>query len=121
MNASPQNYSGRSPLGIGGRLFVSLFFLVFLSAGLMFVWLIARDAWKGLRNWSWSATDCEITRSEVRQNDKRARNGGDFLVDLEYRYRFGGNTFLSNRLKVGANTFADYTAAERLAESFPPG
>jgi hypothetical protein len=120
MNASPLNPRAKPPLGIGGRLFVTLFFLFFFGLGSMFVGLIARDSWTGLRNWSWSATDCEITRSEVRQNNG-GRRGGDFVLDLEYRYRVGGNTFVSNRLRARANSFADYTAAERLAESYPVG
>jgi hypothetical protein len=121
MNGSQASPSSKPRAGIGTKLFVSLFFLFFLGLGSMFVWLVAREAWAGLQTWSWSQADCEMIRSGVRQTDQRGRNTSSFYLDIEYRYRFNGNTYVSIRQKVRPKSFSDYGEVARLVEKYRPG
>ena len=116
----PPNTSAKPPLGIGGRLFATLFFLFFFSLGSIFVWLVAREAWAGLRTWTWPATDCEIVQSEARQSEQRGRNDGDFYLDIAYRYTFKGSSYFSSQLTLKSKAFSDYRKAAHLAELYRP-
>ena len=54
-----------APIGVGGKIILTLFGLVFMGMGLFFVTLVARDAMSGLQTWSWQKTDCAIIASGV--------------------------------------------------------
>jgi hypothetical protein len=109
------------PAGIGAKLFATLFFLFFLGMGLIFVWLIAREAFAAMQTWSWTSTRCEIIRSEVRDTDSTGRKSDDFYFDVEYRYVFKGETHDSNRHRLRATSAGDYTKIARLTETYTPG
>ncbi|GEM_PF-3667611 len=63
MNNTPQFQSSGSPTGPAGKLFLSLFFLVFFAAGSFFVFLMGRDLVRNAQTWTWKQTDCEIVAS----------------------------------------------------------
>jgi len=55
--------SGSNPKsvpGVGGRLFISVFFLFFFGMGSVFTWLVAREALAGVRTWTWSKTGMSV-------------------------------------------------------------
>ena len=109
------------PMGIGGKLFLTLFGLVFLGAGLLVGWVILRDAAGGLQTWSWRKTACEITASAVRQEDQGGQQKGDFTFDVKYRYTYGGQEFSSGQYKRNPETSEDYSKIARLTERYPAG
>lgn len=121
MSISVSSPGTKAPTGIGTRLFVSVFFLFFLGMGCLFVGLIAREAVAGLRTWTWTRADCEITRSGVRETDQRGRRTADYYLDVQYRYSLNGRSFSSERRTLKPAGFSDYGKVERLAESYPVG
>ena len=97
--------SGSNPKsvpGVGGRLFISVFFLFFFGMGSVFTWLVAREALAGVRTWTWSKAECQIIRSNVRDTNARGRKTGDFFVDVQYQYRFQGQNFVSDQFRLQA-------------------
>jgi hypothetical protein len=110
-----------APLGVFGKLFLTLFFFVFLAAGSFFVWILARDAILGIRIWTWQPTRCEIITSQVGQSDEGGSNAGNFSLEVRYRYTFGGQTFTSDQYKRNPKSFADYGKVARLAEQYRAG
>jgi hypothetical protein len=114
-------FKSNAPAGVVGRLFQSLFFLLFLGMGLLFVWLVARDSIPGLRTWTWKKTGCEITASSVAETDQQERRTGNFYFQVEYRYQFGAQTFTSDRHRLKPASFSDYGKAARLTERYRAG
>ena len=88
MSGYRASFGSNAPPGVAGRLFLSLFFLVFLGMGSLFAWFIARDAISGLRSWTWKPTECEITTSRVREVDDSGQRTGTFGFEVQYRYTF---------------------------------
>jgi hypothetical protein len=113
--------SPHRPAGVAGRFFLTVFLLVFLGMGLAFVWLTARDAVQVYQTWTWKQTDCEIIASTVRETDDQGRRTGEFSFDVEYRYRFNGESYTSPRYTRKPASFSDYGKAARLSEKYRPG
>lgn len=111
----------RSVPGLGGRLFITVFFLIFFGMGSVFAWLVAREAVAGVRTWMWPKTECQIVRSSVRETDSRGRKTGDFSLYVEYQYAFQGQNFVSDRFRLRATSYQDYGKVERLVQRFQPG
>ena len=117
----PGNSNSARPVGAGVKFFASLFFLVFLGMGLVFAWLVAREALAGLKTWTWARTPCEIIRSDVRDTDVRGRKSDDFYFDVEYRYDFKGQNHSSSRHKLKPTSSSDYSTVGLLTEAYRPG
>jgi hypothetical protein len=112
------SFRSKAPIGVVGKLFASIFFLVFLAMGALFVWLTAREAAEALRTWTWHRTPCEILSSDVRETDQQERRTGKFYFDVTYRYTLGGQTFTSDRYKRSSQSFSDYGKVARLTERY---
>jgi hypothetical protein len=121
MTSSATNGKSNAALGPVGRLGLTLFFLFFFGMGAVFTWLVAREAINGLETWTWSRTVCEIARSSVRETDQKGRNTGQFYVDVEYNYHFGGTAFTSYQYQLKPASFSDYGKVERLTERYREG
>ena len=113
--------NSQKPPGVGGKFFISLFFLVFLGAGCFFVWQIARDAVVGVRVWSWKATPCQILSSAVAEDGTPGQGVGNFSLAVKYQYSFGGRTFTSEQYARNPKPSSDYGKVARLAERYRPG
>ena len=111
----------RGPLGFGSRLAASFFFLFFLAMGLVFCWLIAREALAGLRTWTWTKTDCEILQSRVNETGPRGRRTGQFYLDVRYCYRSGNRVITSDLHTLKPVVFSDYGKASRVVDAYPKG
>src|SRR5260221_8924870 len=121
MITSPPTSISKPPVGVGGRIFVTLFFLVFFGMGAVFVWLVAKESAAGLRTWTWARTECQIVRSSIRDTDQRGKRKGDFHVYVQYEYQIGAQTFRSDRFSLRPASYQDYGKAERLLEQFQVG
>ncbi|HWH69403.1 MAG TPA: DUF3592 domain-containing protein, partial [Candidatus Sulfotelmatobacter sp.] len=121
MTGSRLSLGSTAPTGVVGKVFTSLFFLIFLGFGLFFVGLIARDVFAGLRLWTWQQTNCDIIASSVEETEKAGRHVGQFEFVVQYRYSFGGQTFTSDQYKRDPKAFSDYSKAARLTERYRPG
>lgn len=106
-----------APTAVFGKLSRSFFLLVFLGLGLFFARSITRDAVAGIRIGKWKETPCEIISSRVGQTNE----AGDFRLEVQYRYTFGGQTFISDQYQRNPTTFADYGKAVRQAGKYQPG
>jgi len=110
-----------APTGAAGRLFLSLFFLVFLGMGAVFVWLVAREGFAGIRTWRWKKTNCEIINSYVGDTDDEEKRTGNFYFEVRYSYGFEGRSFTSDKHKRKPESFSDYSKAARLTERYRSG
>jgi hypothetical protein len=67
--------------GVGGKLAATVFFGFFLGMGLLFCFLIGREALRLAETYSWAERRCEILHSQV------VRSGGENPYRPELRFR----------------------------------
>src|SRR4051812_21252652 len=97
---------------------LSLFFLVFLGAGLMATFFLARAAWQNAVTYRWAEVPCEILESTV---TPVANRDGDVRLDLRFRYRYAGADFTSTQYQRGMASPSDPVTVYRLAEQLTRG
>jgi hypothetical protein len=115
------SYQPQAPMGVGAKLFLTLFGLAFMGAGLLAGWAFVRDAAGGLPTRTWKKTACEITASNVGQQSQAGRQTGDFFFDVHYRYTFDGHQYSSEQYKRRPESSENYSPLARLAERYPAG
>ncbi|HVR35856.1 MAG TPA: DUF3592 domain-containing protein, partial [Methylomirabilota bacterium] len=107
------------PMGIAGRLFLSLFFLFFLGIGSIVVAFIGREAYQSARTWFWESVEAEVVSSGIREED---RDSNPYVVEIEYTYEFNGQRHTGTRFKPGGEAaFSDYGRAQRLRDAHAAG
>jgi hypothetical protein len=110
---------GNQAMGIAGRLFLSLFFLLFLGIGSIFVAFIAHEAYQNARTWFWESAEAEVVSSGIREEK---RDSKPYVVEIEYTYLFNGQRHTGTRFKPGGEAaFSDYGEAQRLRDAHAVG
>ena len=110
-------FKSKQPLGIGGRIFGSLFFLVFFGMGALFCFLIGREFYLSAQMRSWTRTECVIVESQVSEDRTRSENPYKFVV--RYDYQWQGRSFSSTKWSRQDGGFSDYSKAQRLVGMYP--
>ena len=103
------------PLGLGGRIGLTLFFAVFLAMGTVFFVLILRGIWRAHQSHSWPAVPCTVVDSGVTETDEGYR------FTVRYRYQYAGRDHESATYQDGYAGNDQFRKAERLANQFPVG
>jgi hypothetical protein len=106
--------------GVFGKLFATLFFLVFFAAGAFFTSLLIRDVAQSARTYSWRKTECRIESSHVTE-DRRSGDSSPYQFEVEYNYSIGQRVYSSTRHTRAESRFADYNQAQRLVDRYPAG
>jgi hypothetical protein len=106
----------KQPLGLGGRILGSLFFLVFFGMGSLFCVFIGREFYLNLQTRGWTPTECVIVESRVEENRKSSENPYGFAVRYEYQWQ--GRTYSSTQWSRQRTHFDDYSKAQRLASKY---
>ena len=104
--------------GLVGRLVGTLFFGVFLLAGLVFLWLIGREALRTLETYWWPKAPAVILSSEV-VDDPDEEN--PYSVGVQYRYTWNGSGQVSDQLQRSRQRFSDFSRAAGLVALYPAG
>ena len=122
---NPRQSPAPGPMDCGGRVFATLFGLVFFSAGALFAAFIGREAWKDVQTRRWTPTECAITDSRVVSETDA---DGGYRFEVRYTYRASdagaveGRPFTGTAFRRGQQSVEDdYRDAVRLAEQFPAG
>jgi hypothetical protein len=107
------------PTGFVGKLFISLFFAVFLGMGTFFEMVILRSLQRDFAANQWPTVDCHIVQSAaILQSDQDSK---PYSVAIRYLYRYGGEEYKADRLSLTPLSFGDYSAAAAVAARFPVG
>jgi hypothetical protein len=102
------------PNTLAGRAFLTLFFLIFFSAGVAFTWMMGRQLLQALATRSWQPVDCTIIGESITQK-------APYLAKVNYRYPLCGQMFNSNVVQVGYTGSADYYQAQRILDAYQVG
>ena len=106
----------KQPLGLGGRILGSLFFLVFFGMGLAFCFFVGHEFFLNLQTRGWSPTECVIVESRVDEDRQRSENPYGFVVRYEYQWQ--GRAHSSTQWSRQNTFFGDYSKAQRLASRY---
>ena len=101
---------------VAGRLFLTLFLLMFFGAGLLFAWFIGREFLGTAKPYAWKETGCLILSSQA--GERGWDNHGPFVVRIRYQYSWQEQAFESEKLFAKEKTFTDPGEPQRLAEKF---
>src|SRR5437763_4399220 len=104
------------PSGIVGRLFGTIFFLLFLGMGLIFVGLIGRESLRRFETFRWPMVTCTILSSTV-ATEKYSENPYRFAVS--YQYQLGGKSYHSQRAVLSDIRSSNYRDSLRLVQRYP--
>jgi hypothetical protein len=110
----PSKRGGSQP-SVVGKLGASVFFLLFGSFGVVFIFLISRDVSAKLRTYQWTQTECVITSSES------VDLGKEYGFNLRYDYSFAGHLHHGTNYTVGKSGFGDYRDVQTLIARYQPG
>jgi hypothetical protein len=114
VRASEQQKSGC------GRLLGSVFFLVFLAAGLAFTVFLVKAALAELETFLWKETKCEIVSSELIETGD---TDSPYRAEVVYRYQAGdGRTRESNQIAISASSSStSYSDVQATVSRYHPG
>ncbi len=93
---------------------------VFLAAGLAMFWFFTVPAWRlAWESRGWVSTPATVVASEVRQS--RSRESTTYRVRIEYRYRYGGREYASDRGSAMPVNSSGYEAKAEVVRRHPSG
>jgi len=110
---------GSGSMGIGGKIFASLFLMVFLGMGSLFAYFIVRGFFGSLKTYGWKPAECRIVESRAVEDG--SKGGSRFRFDVLYRYDFGGREYESRVYRPGYAGSDQISEPERLAARYSLG
>lgn len=116
LNFHSRSRNADKPMGSGGKLALSLFFLFFFAIGSLFEVFIIREFGKALGQRSWKKTPCKIVRSEVRD---RQDSDEPYAFVVGYEYDHGGQMRTATSYKRGYSGSEKYSDAQQIAQKYP--
>jgi Protein of unknown function (DUF3592) len=93
-------------------LFLGFFCVVGLAAG---AFLSGIPIYRTMQARSWTATPCEVVSSQV------VPNGDTYRADIQYRYRVGGRTYVSDRYSFAGWSTSNRSSPQAIVDRYPPG
>jgi len=112
-----RSMEGRSP-GRGGKLGLSLFFLLFFAAGSFFEIAMIREFGRALGQRSWQEVSCQVVRSKVAERNDREQ---PYSFAVRYEYTHNGQSRAGSVYKRGYTGSEKYSDVQKLVEKFPAG
>lgn len=104
--------------GLGGKLGLSVFFLLFFSLGAFFEVVIIRDFGRAVRQRSWKGISCRIVTSEVEEHDD---SDSPYAFAVRYEYTFDGKAHTGTVYKRGYSGSEKYSDVQKIVEKYRPG
>lgn len=108
----------RAGRGFAGKGCGSLFFAVFLAAGLIFAALIVTESVRELAVWGWEKTPCVILASGVEETGDDEK---PWRAVVRFRYQAEGRVHESGLLARSDSGSASYDRARDRARRYPAG
>ena len=104
-------------LGIGGKIGVTFFFVLWMGIPSVMLVFLGRQALQMANVYSWTRTDCVILDSRVVEPGEDRASSYAFAV--KYRYTWQGRDYTSDKLKLRGASSSHYADVRKLAERYP--
>lgn len=107
---------GNPTNSLGGRIFTTLFGLLFGSFGLFIAVMATRDGVAQRATLRWQPTPCVVEESKV------VDDGNAYRLQIVYRYTLGAQSYTGTRRTLKGNpTFDDVATGQRLQRAYRAG
>ncbi len=109
--------TGAKPATVFGKLGITLFFLLFFAAGMVFCSFLGVQFFRNLSTYTWPAADATISRSEIVRDD-----GGDYRFEVRYQYVVDDRPYTGRAYDApdgSGYAHSDYAQLQRLAVRYP--
>lgn len=114
------NANPKKPPGLPAKLGGSLFFGVFLAAGLFFAGLLFLHVKQIAGTYRWDKIPCFILSSEADVDEKADSEKDRYFVRIRYRYEIDGRALESDRVTSSPRSYDTFDKASAVAARFPP-
>jgi hypothetical protein len=104
----------KGPVGVVGKVFLSLFFAIFLAAGLFIAWDMGSKLQRSLQTIGWKATPCTIVSATIAEK-------APYTAVVSYSYSVNERDYRGNVVKVGYKGSVDYYDAQNIVDQFSAG
>ncbi len=105
------------PAGIPQRVFLTVFFGLFLLVGLMVTWAALRQTARDLSTWRWVETPAEVIAASVAEDPAHGR----YAADVAYRYLADGRAHVLRTRRLHDGGSASYASAQRASDAYASG
>jgi hypothetical protein len=101
--------------GTGGKIGLTLFFLVFFLMGSLFEVLIARDFLARVKRRTWQSVLCTILQSRVKETDD---SDHPYVFQVQYEYQYKGRSYKADSYAVDYRGSDSYDKTAKLAHRY---
>ncbi len=115
---SPGRQHGGKVAGTGGKIGLTLFFLVFFLMGSLFEVLIARDFLARVKRRTWQTVPCTILQSRVEETND---SDHPYVLQVQYEYQYKGRSYQANSYALNYRGSDSYDKTAKLAHRYAPG
>jgi Protein of unknown function (DUF3592) len=105
------------PRGVLGRIFLSLFFFLFLAMGVVFIFLVGREVARSAATYTWTPTECLILSSAV----KEGTGNQPYSFEVRFQFEWKGGSYTGDRHRRSDSKGSNYGDMQRLVERYPAG
>ena len=98
---------------------MTLFWIVFLFAGLFGMVVGASQFFTGVRNSKWPATNGRIIASDVLVKERSNRDTTYYQPQVTYAYSVAGQDYRSSQICAGDYESSDITRARTITDKYP--
>lgn len=104
--------------GTGGRIGLTLFFLVFFLIGSFFELMTAREFLVRVKRHVWQGVSCKMLQSLV---EETADSDHPYVLRVQYEYQYGGRSYQAASYAIGYRGSDSYDKTTKLAHRYAPG
>jgi len=103
-------------MGIGGKISVTFFFVLWMGIPSVLLVFLGRQAIQTVNTYAWRKTDCVILESRVVEPGEDSDKSYAFVV--KYRYAWQGRNYISDKLSLRGKSSSNYADVQKLAERY---
>ncbi|KPK37950.1 MAG: hypothetical protein AMJ65_13515 [Phycisphaerae bacterium SG8_4] len=104
--------------GTGGRIGLTLFFLVFFLMGSVFELMIAREFLARVKRHTWQGVSCTMLQSQVKETSD---SDHPYALEVQYEYQYGGRSYQADCYSMDYRGSDSYDKTSKLAHRYAPG
>lgn len=122
LDTEQQNDSGRrrdnNAARTGGKVGLTLFFLVFFLMGSLFEVFVAREFLARIKRYTWQKVPCAVLQSQV---EETGDSDHPYALQVRYEYKYEGRAYQADSYATDYRGSDSYDKTNKLAHRYAPG
>ncbi|MEQ8190192.1 MAG: DUF3592 domain-containing protein [Candidatus Eremiobacterota bacterium] len=108
----PDKDNKNNSTAIAGKIAITFFLLIFLTAGFVGTVFIGREIWNTIRSYTWIKTEFTSLSSEIKEDEE------GYSLIINYKYDFSGQSYNGQYKKTSVT---DYYSVKTEADKYKTG